>query len=161
MAWHTSRAGVNRGRTRIPEQTSRPVSQVAAGGYSTGAPQSPVEEEARVAAARQRRMITKPIDTEAWSSRYRDQAIDVPGRRVLITNFMGTEQERDLSEPPNCKGFGRIRHFQRRRSTTWRPNPLPIDPACRALRRSDAATIRAQVFQSAVCNWRSWNCFAG
>ena len=104
-------------------------------------------------------MITKPIDTEAWSSRYRDQAIDVPGRRVLITNFMGTEQERDLSEPPNCKGFGRIRHFQRRRSTTWRPNPLPIDPACRALRRSDAATIRAQVFQSAVCNWRCWYCF--
>ena len=78
-------------------------------------------------------MITKSIDTEAWSSRYRNEAIDVPGRRVLVTNFVGTEQERDLSEPANCKGFGRVRHFHRRRSTTWMSNPLPIEPACWAL----------------------------
>lgn len=104
-------------------------------------------------------MITKSIDTEAWSNRYRNEAIDVPGRRVLITNFVGTEQEHDLSEPPNCKGFGRIRHFHRRRNPKWMPNPLPIDPACRALGLGDAPTIRAQVFQNAVCNWRCWYCF--
>jgi uncharacterized Fe-S cluster-containing radical SAM superfamily protein len=104
-------------------------------------------------------MITKTIDTEAWSSRYRDEAIDVPGRRVLVTNYIGTEQEPDLSEPPNCKGFGRIRHFHRRRSSRWMANPLPIDPACRALSLGDAATLRAQVFQNAVCNWRCWYCF--
>lgn len=104
-------------------------------------------------------MITKSIDTEAWSDRYRKEAIDVPGRRVLVTNFVGTEQEHDLSEPPNCKGFGRIRHFHRRRNAKWMPNPLPIDPACRALGLGDAPTIRAQVFQNAVCNWRCWYCF--
>lgn len=104
-------------------------------------------------------MITKSIDTETWSNRYRNEAIDVPGRRVLITNFVGTEQANDLSEPPNCKGFGRVRHFHRRRNTKWMPNPLPIDPACRALGLGDAPTIRAQVFQNAVCNWRCWYCF--
>jgi hypothetical protein len=104
-------------------------------------------------------VITKSIDTEAWSDRYRKEAIDVPGRRVLITNFIGTEQANDLSEPPNCKGFGRIRHFDRRRTVKWIPNPLPIDPACRALGLGDAPTIRAQVFQNAVCNWRCWYCF--
>ena len=104
-------------------------------------------------------MLTKTIDTEAWSDRYRNEAIDVPGRRVLITNFIGTEQEHDLSEPANCKGFGRVRHFHRRRSRNWLANPLPIDPACRALGMGNAATIRAQVFQNAVCNWRCWYCF--
>jgi uncharacterized Fe-S cluster-containing radical SAM superfamily protein len=104
-------------------------------------------------------VITKSIDTESWSNRYRNEAIDVPGRRVLITNFVGTEQEHDLSEPPNCKGFGRIRHFHRRRNPRWMPNPLPIDPACRALGLGGAPTIRAQVFQNAVCNWRCWYCF--
>jgi uncharacterized Fe-S cluster-containing radical SAM superfamily protein len=78
---------------------------------------------------------------------------------VLVTNFVGTEQENDLSEPPNCNGYGRIRHFHRRRNSGWVPNPLPIDPACRALGLGDAPSIRAQVFQNAVCNWRCWYCF--
>jgi uncharacterized Fe-S cluster-containing radical SAM superfamily protein len=101
----------------------------------------------------------KIIDTKALSDRYRRAAIDLTDRRLLITNFLGTEQERDLSEPPNCHGYGRLRHFHRQRGAKWPSNPLPIDPACRALSLADASTIRAQVFQSAVCNWRCWYCF--
>ena len=75
----------------------------------------------------------KLIDTEAVSARYRAASLDLDGKRLLITNFLGTEQESDLSEPPNCDGFGRVRHFRRATSPGWPPNPLPIDPACRAL----------------------------
>ena len=103
--------------------------------------------------------MLKIIDTEAWSDRYRRAAIDVAGRRVLVTNYLGTDQEKDLAEPPNCKGFGRIRHFRRGGGEKWPLNPLPIDPARRALKLDDVSTIRAQVFQNAVCNWRCWYCF--
>jgi hypothetical protein len=103
--------------------------------------------------------MLKIIDTEAWSDRYRKAAIDVAGRRLLVTNYVGTDQEKDLSEPASCQGFGRIRHFRRGGGENWPLNPLPIDPARRALSLDDVATIRAQVFQNAVCNWRCWYCF--
>jgi len=99
------------------------------------------------------------IDTEAASARYRAAAIDLAGRRILVTNFRDSEQEQDLAQPPNCNGFGRIRHFQRRTSTGWPANPLPIEPACRALRLPPTDQLPAQVFQNAVCNWRCWYCF--
>src|SRR3974377_1735408 len=76
-------------------------------------------------------VMLKIIDTEAWSDRYRRAAIDVAGRRVLVTNYTGTDQEKDLSGPPNCKGFGRIRHFRRGGGENWPLNPLPFDPARR------------------------------
>lgn len=93
------------------------------------------------------------------SSRYREDAIDVQGRRLLITNLHGTDQEQDLSEPANCQGFGRIRHFRRATDRGWPLNPLPIDPACKALGLSQTDFLRAQVFQNAVCNWRCWYCY--
>lgn len=104
-------------------------------------------------------MALPVINTERISIEYRKRAIDLAGSRVLITNFGGSQQERDLTEPANCKGFGRIRHFQRRSTSTWPANPLPIDPACHSLRLSAGESIRAQVFQNAVCNWRCWYCF--
>jgi uncharacterized Fe-S cluster-containing radical SAM superfamily protein len=91
--------------------------------------------------------------------RYRERAVDLPEHRVLLTNFQGTEQEQDLTEPPNCNGFGRVRHFGRTRSGKWVENPLPIDPAARALGLEPSQRLRAQVFQNAVCNWRCWYCF--
>lgn len=100
------------------------------------------------------------INTEALSSRYRSASVDLKGKRLLITNFLNTEQEKDLSEPPNCGGVGRIRHFRRiLGSTCWPPNPLPIDPACKVLGLPSTDMIRAQVFQNAACNWRCWYCY--
>jgi uncharacterized Fe-S cluster-containing radical SAM superfamily protein len=99
------------------------------------------------------------INTEVLSARYRAASVDLEGKRLLITNFLNTEQEKDLSEPPNCGGIGRIRHFRRETSSSWAPNPLPIDPACKALGLPSTDMIRAQVFQNAACNWRCWYCY--
>jgi uncharacterized Fe-S cluster-containing radical SAM superfamily protein len=99
------------------------------------------------------------IDTDAVSDRYRRLSVDTDGRRLLVTKFTGTEQEADFTEPANCNGFGRIRHFRRKSNNSWISNPLPIDPACKALKLLPADILRAQVFQNAVCNWRCWYCF--
>jgi uncharacterized Fe-S cluster-containing radical SAM superfamily protein len=101
----------------------------------------------------------KPIDTEKYS-RYLRQKSLMPGeRKVLIARLAGSLQETDLSEPVNCNGFGRIRHFRLQRDERWSPNPLPILPAMRALGRAPDRTLRAQVFQNAACNWRCWYCY--
>lgn len=99
------------------------------------------------------------IDTERLSAGYRNKAINLEHRQLLITKLTGSEQEKDLSEPANCRGLGRVRHFQRKLAKDWPSNPLPIDPACRALNLPRKDMLRAQVFQNAVCNWRCWYCF--
>src|SRR2546425_8960106 len=99
------------------------------------------------------------IDTDAQSAHYRAASIDLSNRRLLITKFSGSEQEKALSEPANCQGYGRIRHFRRAKSDGWPSNPLPIDPACKALGLPPTDMLRAQVFQNAACNWRCWYCF--
>ncbi len=103
--------------------------------------------------------MTAYINTEVLSAHYREVSVDLKSKHLLITNFHNTEQEKDLTEPPNCAGFGRIRHFRRETNTGWPSNPLPIDPVCKALGLPYADTLRAQVFQNAVCNWRCWYCF--
>jgi organic radical activating enzyme len=100
-----------------------------------------------------------PIDTERLSARYRDAAINAATHEVLLTDFRGTQQEPDLTEPANCDGLGRIRHFRRDQANGWMPNSLPIDPATRALGIERTSLLRAQVFQNAVCNWRCWYCY--
>lgn len=99
------------------------------------------------------------IDTDRVSARYRTRAVDLKARKLLVTNYRGTAQEKDLTEPANCEGFGRIRHFRRRASTGWPENPLPSVPATRALGIEGPDVFRAQVFQNAVCNWRCWYCY--
>lgn len=103
--------------------------------------------------------MLRVIDTDSWSERYRAKAIKVTEKQILLTNFHDTEQEQDLSEPANCKGFGRIRHFRLGDDVEWIRNPLPIEPARKALNLVEESGIRAQVFQNAVCNWRCWYCF--
>ena len=88
----------------------------------------------------------------------RSRSIDLVKKKLLITKLSGSEQEKDLTLPPNCGGYGRIRHF-RRLNQGWIDNPLPIDPACRALSLSREDLVLAQVFQNAVCPWRCWYCF--
>jgi RHS repeat-associated protein len=99
------------------------------------------------------------LNTTAMSERSRKLAVDLIGKRLLVTNFCGTDQEKDLTEPANCGGLGRLRHFRRATPKHWPANPLPIDPACAALGLSPTAELRTQVFQLAVCNWRCWYCF--
>ena len=99
------------------------------------------------------------IDTDDYSRRLRERVVRQDERKLLISRLQGSEQEQDLTVPPNCSGYGRIRHFHRRTSAGWPENPLPIDPACRALALARGDTIEAQAFQSAGCNWRCWYCF--
>jgi len=100
-----------------------------------------------------------PINTDQISAAYRSKAVDTTGKRLLITRLAGSEQASDLSVPVNCDGLGRIHHFRRSTGEGWPTNPLPIDPACKALGLPRADAIPAQVFQNAVCNWRCWYCF--
>ncbi len=104
-------------------------------------------------------MKTAVINTQAFSSHLRQRAIDLASKQVLITNFHGSAQERDSSSPANCGGFGRVHTFRRATGRGWPANPLPIDPALRALNLPHQDEIRVQVFQNAACNWRCWYCF--
>ena len=99
------------------------------------------------------------IDTEVVSKRLRDKAINLNEKSVSITNFLNSEQKKDIKENPNCEGFGRIRHFKYQNSANWPKNPLPILPAIKALNGNPSQEIKAQVFQNSICNWRCWYCF--
>ena len=101
-----------------------------------------------------------PIDTARSSSQLRARAIDVCGRRLLVSRLADSDQALDLTAPTNCRGFGRVRHFRQATTLGWPTNPLPIVPACRALRIRDVPDVTtAQVFQNAACNWRCWYCY--
>lgn len=104
-------------------------------------------------------MDKRPIDTEKFSTQLRRRGIRVDEQRVLVSTFRGTEQEKDFSVPANCAGFGRIHHFRRQQPPPWPSNPLPIDPASRALALGSLNEIEVQVFQNAICSWRCWYCF--
>lgn len=99
------------------------------------------------------------IDTEKVSTHLRVKAIDIERKAILITNFTGSEQEKDLTDPANCNGFGRVRHFKLDAGKEWIKNPLPILPASKTLGVKPDSEIRAQVFQNSACNWRCWYCF--
>lgn len=103
--------------------------------------------------------LVKVIDTDAFSQRMRERGIRRDERLLRITNFAGSQQAEDFTTPANCDGFGRVRHFRRATSAGWPDNPLPIDPAARALGLGEPSRLEAQVFQNAVCNWRCWYCF--
>jgi uncharacterized Fe-S cluster-containing radical SAM superfamily protein len=107
------------------------------------------------------RMTTqlKIIDTERFSKHLRSRGVDLCQKRVLVTKFSGSLQERDFTMPTNCDGFGRIHHFRRSQPRPWPANPLPIDPALHYLGLEAANEIEVQVFQSAICSWRCWYCF--
>jgi uncharacterized Fe-S cluster-containing radical SAM superfamily protein len=101
----------------------------------------------------------KLIDTAQFSEDLRRHGINAAEKKILITKFVGSKQEHDFSVPANCSGFGRIHHFKREPLPNWLTNPLPIDPAAKALKLGDVDEIEAQVFQNAICSWRCWYCF--
>lgn len=104
-------------------------------------------------------MKTGILDTERFSASLRRRGIDLENRRILVTHFQDSDQAKDFTVPPNCAGFGRIHHFHRTQPAPWPENPLPIDPAARALHLPPSNILRTQVFQNAICSWRCWYCF--
>ena len=96
--------------------------------------------------------------TDELSERLRDRAVQPQARQVLVSRIAGSEQEGDLSEPPNCNGYGRVRHFRYETPAPWPKNPLPMVPAAHRLARPVDQVSNAQVFQNAACNWRCWYC---
>jgi uncharacterized Fe-S cluster-containing radical SAM superfamily protein len=99
-------------------------------------------------------------DPDDFAIALRDRGVDTDQRRILVSVLAGSEQEPDLSEPVVCEGLGRIRHFHLTTSHGWPENLLPIAPAARWLGHTGPPeTMRALVYQNAVCNWRCWYCF--
>jgi len=99
------------------------------------------------------------IDTDRFAASLRARSLDLATKRVLVTRFTNSKQAGDLTVPPNCSGFGRVHHFVRDQGHDWPSNPLPIDPATRALGLPAGDLLRVQVFQIAACSWRCWYCF--
>lgn len=99
------------------------------------------------------------IDTDAFSLDLRSRAISLEDRKVLISRIAGSDQEFDLTDPPNADGYGRIRHFRGAQASPWPHNPLPVVPAAHRLGVEISQTSTAQVFQNAACNWRCWYCY--
>lgn len=99
------------------------------------------------------------IDTAPTARRMRPRLVRAEGKQVLLSRLDGSAQEADLTVPPNCGGVGRVRHFRRGTATGWPENPLPIDPAAKALGLPRSEMARAQVFQNAACAWRCWYCY--
>lgn len=99
------------------------------------------------------------MDISAYFQKCRDSAYCKETNRFLLSRISSSAQEKDLTNSPNCKGFGRIRHFKRYIAEDWGKDPLPIDPAVKALNLSLTDTIEAQVFQIASCNVHCWYCF--
>lgn len=99
------------------------------------------------------------IDTSRAAVRMRPRLVRAEQRQILLSRLEGSAQEADLTLPPNCGGLGRIRHFRRATASGWPENPLPIDPAGRALGLQPQELARAQVFQNAACAWRCWYCY--
>jgi uncharacterized Fe-S cluster-containing radical SAM superfamily protein len=99
------------------------------------------------------------INTDVLSLRLRDRSIRPDTKQLLMARIGGSEQEDDLSEPPNCQGYGRIRHFRMQTPSPWPVNPLPMLPASHRLNLPVDYVTNAQVFQNAACNWRCWYCY--
>jgi hypothetical protein len=104
-------------------------------------------------------MATRLIDTDRNDAKLRLRVVGIQRRRILVSRIAGSAQERDLSAPPNCDGYGRIRHFRRAQLAGWPDNPLPMRPASRWLGIQEPGMIQGQVFQLAACAWRCWYCY--
>lgn len=102
--------------------------------------------------------MVQTIDTASFARSMRERIIRPASREILIAILAGSDQEQDLTLPTNCEGLGRVHHFNRIRSC-WPENPLPIDPASKALDLSRVDRLQAQVFQNAACAWRCWYCY--
>lgn len=99
------------------------------------------------------------IDAQSLAEILRKKSVDLKNKTCLMANLRGTKQEKDLSLPVNCRGFGRIHHFRLTPDTSWITDPLPMLPASKYFGIPQEEIIQAQVFQLAACNFRCWYCF--
>ncbi|KJF18164.1 hypothetical protein [Acidithrix ferrooxidans] len=99
------------------------------------------------------------LDHEQISARLRSKAVRISTQEILLARIEQSAQEQDLSQPTNCKGYGRVHHFRIGAPHPWPANPLPIIPASYRLALDPTDVMTAQVFQIAACNWRCWYCF--
>ena len=67
--------------------------------------------------------MAKLIDTAEMAENLRAKAIDVSKNQILISRIADSKQAGDLTKPPECDGYGRIRHFILSTSEGW-PNNL-------------------------------------
>jgi uncharacterized Fe-S cluster-containing radical SAM superfamily protein len=104
-------------------------------------------------------LVMATIKTDDLSAHLRRRSIRPETGELLISRIASSDQERDLSEPANCQGYGRIRHFHMITPNPWPDNPLPTQPAACRLRIPPSRVTTAQVFQNAACNWRCWYCY--
>jgi uncharacterized Fe-S cluster-containing radical SAM superfamily protein len=98
------------------------------------------------------------FDIDAYAMKLRSKSI-IGNNRFLITNYEGSNQEKDISDGSNCYGFGRIHHFRYNKGDDWVPDPLPHRVAAWKLGLPVKDTERVQVFQIAACNCRCWYCY--
>lgn len=89
----------------------------------------------------------------------RNKVIDLINKKVLVSNLVDSNQSKDLTVPPNCKGYGRIRHFRMYKSDKWLADPLPNIPYATRMNLPVEETLQTQLFQLGACNFRCWFCF--
>jgi len=95
----------------------------------------------------------------SYFTQCRETVYDKALNSFLLSRIISSEQESDLSKPPNCDGYGRIRHFRRFIADDWGNDPLPLDPCIKALKLDNLDILETQVFQIASCNLNCWYCF--
>ncbi len=98
-------------------------------------------------------------NTQDLAKILRKKSVNLENKSCLMANLKGTKQEKDLSLPVNCRGFGRIHHFRTVPESRWISDPLPTLPASKYLGIPTTEILLAQVFQLATCNFRCWYCF--
>ena len=99
------------------------------------------------------------IDTQNLAEILRKKAVDIENEACLMSDLRETQEEKDLSLPVNCRGFGRIHHFRLTSGSQWISDPLPMLPASKYLGIPETKVIPVQVFQLAACNFHCWYCF--
>ncbi|MBI9013901.1 MAG: 4Fe-4S cluster-binding domain-containing protein [Clostridiales bacterium] len=77
---------------------------------------------------------------------------------ILLSKISNSKQNKDLTLPPNCNGFGRVHHF-RQSNVNWIGNPLPQNPVSKFFNVDEIDVLKVQVFQIAKCNFDCWYCF--
>jgi uncharacterized Fe-S cluster-containing radical SAM superfamily protein len=103
--------------------------------------------------------MTTLLDVERMNAVMRERCVDLDNKSVLLSDIAGSEQEADLTLPPNLGGIGRIRHFRSQGAPGWPENPYPGLPSAIALGGQFEPTTRAQLVQIAGCGMRCWYCF--